>query len=94
MANNPSWIGKKLSDRYEIEDLLGQGGMSSVYKANDPNLHRTVAIKLIHPHLSSDQQFVDRFEDEAAAVAKIRHPNIIQVYDFDNDGETYYMVLE
>jgi len=94
MANNPSWIGKKLSDRYEIEDLLGQGGMSSVYKANDPNLHRTVAIKLIHPHLSSDQQFVDRFEDEAAAVAKIRHPNIIQVYDYDNDGETYYMVLE
>ena len=90
----PSWVGKKLSDRYEIEDLLGQGGMSAVYKANDPNLRRTVAVKLIHSHLSEDAQFVSRFEEEAAAVAQLRHPNIIQVYDFSNDDETYYMVLE
>ncbi|KAA3647726.1 MAG: serine/threonine protein kinase [Chloroflexi bacterium] len=90
----PSWVGKKLSDRYEIEDLLGQGGMSAVYKANDPNLRRTVAVKLIHSHLSEDAQFVSRFEEEAAAVAQLRHPNIIQVYDFSNDEETYYMVLE
>ncbi|MEK6256368.1 MAG: serine/threonine protein kinase [Chloroflexota bacterium] len=94
MANTPSWIGKKLSDRYEIEELLGQGGMASVYKALDPNLRRTVAIKLIHSHLSKDPEFVSRFEEEAAAVAQIRHSNIIQVYDFDNDGDDYYMVLE
>lgn len=94
MSNNPSWIGKKLSGRYEIEELIGQGGMASVYKAMDPNLHRTVAIKLIHSHLSNDPEFVSRFEEEAAAVAQIRHPNIIQVYDFDNDGDDYYMVLE
>ncbi|MBL6965237.1 MAG: serine/threonine protein kinase, partial [Anaerolineales bacterium] len=60
--SEPSWIGRKLSDRYEIEDLLGAGGMSSVFRANDPNLRRAVAIKLIHPHLSSDPQFVSRFE--------------------------------
>jgi serine/threonine-protein kinase len=68
--------------------------MSSVYKGNDPNLRRTVAIKVIHPHLSEDPQFVSRFEEEAAAVAQLKHPNIIQVFDFDNDDNTYYMVLE
>lgn len=89
-----SWIGKKIGGRYEIEELLGQGGMSSVYKGVDPNLRRQVAIKMIHPHLSQDAQFVSRFEEEAAAVARLKHPNIIQVYDFDNDDDTYYMVLE
>ncbi len=90
----PSWIGYKLNERYEIEQELGSGGMSAVYKANDPNLKRIVAVKLIHPHLSKDGEFVRRFEVEAAAVAQLRHPNIVQVYDFDHDGDTYYMVLE
>lgn len=92
--SHPSWIGHTISGRYQIESLLGQGGMSSVYKATDPNLRRTVAVKLIHPHLSSDEQFVRRFEQEAAAVAQLRHPNIIQVFDFNHDGDVYYMVLE
>jgi tRNA A-37 threonylcarbamoyl transferase component Bud32 len=92
--NQPSWIGQTLSGRYKIEAMLGQGGMSAVYKATDPNLKRVVAIKLIHPHLSSDISFVQRFESEAAAVASLRHPNIVQVYDFNNDNGTYYMVLE
>jgi serine/threonine protein kinase len=89
-----SWIGSSLSGRYRIESLLGQGGMSSVYKATDPNLKRVVAIKLIHPHLSNDTQFIQRFEEEAAAVASLRHPNIVQVYDFNSDQGVYYMVLE
>jgi serine/threonine protein kinase len=88
------WVGKKIGNRYQIEALLGQGGMSAVYRAYDPNLRRKVAIKLIHPHLSSDPNFVGRFKEEAAAVARLRHPNIIQVHDFDIDGETYYMVME
>lgn len=92
--NQPSWIGQTLSGRYKIEAMLGQGGMSAVYKATDPNLKRVVAIKLIHPHLSSDASFVQRFESEAAAVASLRHSNIVQVYDFNNDNGTYYMVLE
>lgn len=92
--STPSWIGKKLNGRYEIQDLLGQGGMSSVYRANDPNLSRIVAIKLIHQHLSNDPNFVRRFEVEAASVAQLRHPNIIQVYDFASDDDTYFMVLE
>ena len=90
----PSWIGYKLSNRYEIEQELGAGGMSAVYRANDPNLKRVVAVKLIHSHLSSNPDFVRRFEVEASSVAQLRHPNIVQVYDFSHDGETYYMILE
>jgi len=90
----PTWIGRTLSNRYRIDAMLGQGGMSAVYKATDPNLKRVVAIKLIHPHLSTDPSFVMRFESEAAAVASLRHPNIVQVYDFNNDHGLYYMVLE
>ncbi|MDX1687394.1 MAG: protein kinase [Candidatus Promineifilaceae bacterium] len=90
----PTWIGKTLGGRYQIESLLGQGGMSAVYKATDPNLGRVVAVKLIHPHLSSDPEFVRRFEEEARAVAQLRHPNIIQVYDFDHDEDAYYIVFE
>lgn len=90
----PTWIGRTLSGRYRIDALLGQGGMSAVYKATDPNLKRVVAIKLIHSHLSTDPSFVLRFESEAAAVASLRHSNIVQVFDFNNDNGIYYMVLE
>jgi serine/threonine protein kinase len=88
-----SWIGYKLGGRYQIEELIGQGGMSTVYRATDPNLRRVVAVKLIHPHLSNNPEFVRRFGEEAAAVAQLSHPNIIQVFDFDNEDSTYYMVL-
>ncbi len=91
---NNTWIGKSIGGRYHIEELLGQGGMSAVYKATDPNLKRVVAVKMIHAHLSSDAGFVARFEEEATAVAKLRHPNIVQVYDYDHDDQVYYMVLE
>jgi len=88
------WTGKKLSNRYLIDEMLGQGGMSAVYKATDPNLKRVVAVKMIHTHLSDNPDFVKRFEEEAASVAQLRHPGIIQVYDFNQDDDMYYMVLE
>ncbi len=92
--SRPNWIGQSMGGRYQIEALLGQGGMSAVYRGTDPNLHRTVAIKLIHSHLTGDPEFLRRFEAEAAAVAQLRHSNIIQVYDFNHDDDVYYMVLE
>ena len=92
--NANTWTGRTLSGRYQIQDLLGQGGMSAVYKALDTNLKRIVAVKLIHPHLSTDPTFINRFEDEAQAVAQLRHPNIVQVYDFNHDNNLYYMVQE
>lgn len=90
----PSWIGQTLGGRYQILEVVGQGGMSSVFKAKDPNLQRIVAVKLIHPHLSTDPKFIVRFEEEARAVAQLRHPNIVQVYDFNHDQGVYYMVQE
>ena len=92
-SQRAGWIGYMFNNRYRIDALLGQGGMSAVYKGVDLNLRRPVAIKLIHPHLSSDPEFVRRFEMEAAAVARLRHPNIVQVFDFDHEGDVYYMVL-
>jgi serine/threonine protein kinase len=89
-----NWIGRAIGGRYKIEEYIAQGGMSAVFKASDPNLQRTVAIKLIHQHLSNDPEFVRRFEQEAAAVARLRHPNILQVYDFNHDDHIYYMVME
>ena len=70
-----------ISDRYELGDRLGSGGMSSVYKATDRVLERTVAVKILAEHLSDDDKFVARFRREALAVAKLIHPNIVQVYD-------------
>lgn len=90
----PTWIGQTLNGRYHIEELLGQGGMSSVYKASDPNLKRVVAIKLIHQHLANDPSFIQRFKEEATAVASLRHSNIVQVFDFNADQDVTYMVLE
>jgi len=87
-----SLVGKVIGDRYRIDDLLGQGGMSTVYKAFDPNLKRVVAVKVIHPHLADDPKFLMRFESEAAAVAQLNHPNIVQVFDFNHDKNLYYMV--
>jgi formylglycine-generating enzyme required for sulfatase activity len=90
----PTWTGRTIGGRYVIDSLLGRGGMSSVYKATDPNLQRTVAIKIIHPHLSEHPEFVKRFEQEAAAVARLRHPNIMLVHDFNHEGGVYYIVFE
>lgn len=87
-------VGNTLGGRYKIQSLIGQGGMASVYKAYDEHLQRPVAIKVIHPHLSKDPQFFRRFEEEATAVAKFRHPNIVQMYDFAHEEEMYYMVME
>ncbi len=88
------WVGRTLLGRYQIQSLLGRGGMAEVFKGYDPNLSRTVAIKLIHPHLATEQGFLGRFEREAQAIARLRHPSIVQVYDFNHEGDVYFMVME
>jgi serine/threonine protein kinase len=80
--------------KYRIIERLGRGGMTDVYKAYDPGLNRYVAVKALHSFLSKDEDFIGRFEQEATSVAKMRHPNIVQVMDFDNDDDLYYMVME
>jgi serine/threonine protein kinase len=83
-----------ISDRYQLGDRLGSGGMSSVYKATDRVLERTVAVKVLAEHLSDDEKFVARFRREALAVAKLIHPNIVQVYDTGVDPDRHYIVME
>jgi eukaryotic-like serine/threonine-protein kinase len=83
-----------LSGRYETGERLGTGGMSNVYKATDRILERTVAVKILAEHLSDDERFVARFRREALAVAKLIHPNIVQVYDTGVDEGRHYIVME
>lgn len=83
-----------LSGRYETAERLGSGGMSNVYKATDRILERTVAVKILAEHLSDDERFVARFRREALAVAKLIHPNIVQVYDSGVDDGRHYIVME
>ncbi|HEV2859298.1 MAG TPA: protein kinase [Solirubrobacterales bacterium] len=83
-----------LSGRYETGERLGTGGMSSVYKATDRILERTVAVKILAEHLHDDPRFVERFKREALAVAKLIHPNIVQVYDTGVDQGRHYIVME
>jgi serine/threonine protein kinase len=86
--------GKVLGERFQIQSRIGRGGMATVYKAYDSNLQRLVAIKIIHPHLSEDSDFLRRFKDEATVVAQLRHPNIAVIYDFSHEGDLYYIVME
>ncbi len=86
--------GSMISDRYELGDRLGSGGMSTVYGAQDKVLERTVAVKVLAEHLSDDEKFVARFRREALAVARLIHPNIVQVYDTGVDTDRHYIVME
>ena len=88
-----SLSGKTLG-KYQIGERLGRGGMAEVYKAFHPRLERYAAIKILYSHLAEGQDFLARFQREAKAIAALRHPNIVQVYDFDVEDERYYMVME
>ncbi len=85
-----------LAGRYELGDRLGVGGMSTVVTAHDRRLERDVAVKLLAEHLADDAQFVSRFRREALAVARLVHPNIVQVFDFglDEASGRQYIVME
>ena len=87
--------GELLSDgRYRLEHVLGRGGMASVWLARDQRLGRLVAIKVIADRLGVDRQWRQRFEREARAVASVSHPHIVQVFDYNIDGDQPYLVME
>jgi serine/threonine protein kinase len=83
-----------IADRYELEELVGTGGMSSVYKARDRLLERNVALKVLHPHYSDDADYVERFRREARSVAQLSHPHIVTVIDRGEDGGQQFIVFE
>src|SRR5919205_2419882 len=87
-------IGTLISERYRLEEQIGSGGMSTVYRAFDPTLERWVAIKLMHRDISHDPDQLERFRREARAVARLSHPHVVTVIDAGDDDGTPYIVFE
>jgi predicted Ser/Thr protein kinase len=87
-------VGELIGGRYELEELVGKGGMSSVYRARDRLLERTVALKLLHEHYSRDEDYVERFRREARAAAKLSHPNVVTVIDRGQADGRQFIVFE
>lgn len=85
---------KLLGGRYELLDIIGEGGMGTVYRAHCQVLDRTVAVKILKPELKNDPSFIEKFKIEGLAAAKINSPNIVNVYDVGQDGDDYYIVME
>jgi serine/threonine-protein kinase len=83
-----------IAGRYELLELVGRGGMSSVWKAQDHLLDRSVAIKVLHEHYTQDEEYVERFRREARSVAQVSHPNIVTVIDRGEDAGRQYIVFE
>jgi eukaryotic-like serine/threonine-protein kinase len=83
-----------LGDRYELAEPIGRGGMATIYRAVDLRMGRTVAAKILREVYSSDPKFVTRFQREARAASALQHPNIVQVFDYGQSGESYYIVME
>ncbi|MBV2355601.1 Stk1 family PASTA domain-containing Ser/Thr kinase [Streptomyces sp. J2-1] len=87
-------VGKVLDGRYRVKARIAMGGMATVYRAVDTRLDRVLALKVMHPALAADRSFVDRFIREAKSVARLAHPNVVQVFDQGADGSYVYLAME
>ena len=87
-------VERVLDGRYALEVLVGSGGMADVYRAKDQLLERTVAVKILHQQYENDKEFIERFQREAKAAARITHPNIVNVYDVGIAEGRHYIVME
>jgi eukaryotic-like serine/threonine-protein kinase len=87
-------VGEVIADRYELEEAVDHGGMSSVYRGHDRLLERTVALKVLHAHFGDDAEYVERFRREARAVAQLSHPNIVTVIDRGSSDGHQFIVFE
>ncbi len=85
-------IGQIIKERYEVVEILGEGGMAFVYKARDKQLQRDVAIKTLKPNYVNQEKFVDRFRREAQTAANLNHPNIVQIFDWGIEDEPYFVM--
>ncbi len=87
-------IGKRISGRYKILDLIGGGGMANVYLAHDMILDREVAIKMLRLDFANEDEFIKRFQREAQSATSLAHPNIVSIYDVGEESDLYYIVME
>ena len=91
---NDKNIGKKLDGRYEITELIGEGGMADVYRATDTVDHKTVAVKILKKEFAENEEFLRRFRNESKAIAVLSHPNIVKVYDVGFSDRIQFIVME
>lgn len=95
MENNMDrYLGQTLDNRYEIQEIIGSGGMAVVYMARCNRLNRLVAVKILKDEFAKDDEFREHFKAESQAVAMLSHPNIVAVYDFSKESDTQYIVME
>ncbi|NYV78473.1 protein kinase, partial [Streptomyces sp. UH6] len=87
-------LGRVLDGRYRVDARIAVGGMATVYRALDTRLDRVLALKVMHPSLAQDAGFVERFIREAKSVARLAHPNVVQVFDQGTDGGYVYLAME
>lgn len=87
-------LGNVFNQRYRLKEKIGSGGMADVYLADDQLLGREVAVKVLHAQYAADPAFIQRFRQEAQSAANLNHPNIVNIYDWGNEGELYYIVME
>ncbi|MHA5048523.1 Stk1 family PASTA domain-containing Ser/Thr kinase [Streptomyces sp. SD15] len=87
-------VGRVLDGRYRVDARIAVGGMATVYRALDTRLDRVLALKVMHPTLAADGSFVERFIREAKSVARLAHPNVVQVFDQGADGSYVYLAME
>ncbi|MBN2025550.1 MAG: Stk1 family PASTA domain-containing Ser/Thr kinase [Actinobacteria bacterium] len=87
-------LGEVFNQRYRLKEKLGSGGMADVYLADDLLLNREVAVKVLHAQYASDPAFIQRFRQEAQSAANLNHPNIVNIYDWGNEGDLYFIVME
>ena len=92
--NMDKYIGRRLDSRYEIQELIGMGGMAMVYKAYDSIDDKTVAIKILKDEFLGNEEFLRRFKNESKAIAVLSHPNIVKVYDVSFGDRIQYIVME
>lgn len=87
-----SLIGRKLG-KYQITEIVGHGGMATVYKGYQEEVDRYVAVKVLPPHPGQNERFIDRFRQEARTIAKLQHPHILPLYDYGNDNDILYLIM-
>ena len=94
MATQNTLTGTLFAGRYRVTRKIGGGGMADVYLAEDQELGRRVAIKILHSRYANDDQFVERFRREATHAAGLSHPNIVSIYDRGETNGSYFIVME
>jgi serine/threonine protein kinase len=91
---NQAWLGKIVDGRYRVIEVVGRGGMGVVYKVEHLRMGKIAAMKVLHTELANDHEVVRRFEQEAAAVSRLNHPNTVQVFDFGTAQAQLYLIME